>query len=77
MTHQHMQSALATIWILGLVIVIAMTGNLRSMSDGLILVVLAVGPPAAMWLWWTDPAKALSRPIQTVHGSGTGQRPRV
>lgn len=69
MTHQHMQSALATIWILGLVIATALTGNLRSMSDGLILVVLAVGPPAAMWLWWTDPAKASSPAIQTVHGS--------
>ena len=74
MTHERMQSALATIWILGLAIVTAMTGNLRSMSDGLILVVLAVGPLAAMWLWWTDPVNALS-PIQTVHGTGERRRP--
>jgi hypothetical protein len=77
MTHQHMQSALAMIWIFGLVLVTAMTGNLRSMSDGLILVVVAVGPPVAMWLWWTDPAKASSQPIQTVHGNGIEQRPRL
>jgi hypothetical protein len=71
MNHQHMQSALATIWIFGLVIVVAMTGYLRSMSDGLMLAALGLGPPAAMWLWWTDPAETASQPIQTVHGHVT------
>ena len=71
-----MQSALTTLWILGLVIVTAMTGNLRSVSDGLILVICAVGPPAAMWMWWTDPARTSPRAIQTVHGNGIDQRRR-
>jgi hypothetical protein len=69
MTHRRMQSALAIIWILGLVIVIAMTGNLRSIFDFLLLVVFAVGPPAAMWLWWTDPGARSSQRVQTVHGN--------
>jgi hypothetical protein len=71
MNHQHMQSVLATFWIFGLVIVVAMTGYLRSMSDGLMLAAFALGPPAAMWLWWTDPAETVSLPIQTVHGNVT------
>jgi hypothetical protein len=66
-----MQTALATIWILGLVIVIAMTGNLRSIFDGLLLVAFALGPPTAMWLWWTDAGARSSQRVQTVHGNGT------
>lgn len=75
MTHERIQSALAIVWILGLAIVTSMTGNLSSVFEGLVLVVVAVGPLAAMWLWWTDPAKAVS-PVQTVHGNGTDQRRR-
>lgn len=71
-----MKSALAAIWMLGVVVVIAMSGYLRSMSDAVMMAALAAAPPAAMWLWWNDPAEALKQRIQTVHGNGVAKTPR-
>jgi hypothetical protein len=76
MKHQQTKLGLTAIWMLGAVVIIAMSGYLRSMSDVLMLAALAAAPPAAMWLWWNDPADALNQRIQTVHGNGIGKRPR-
>lgn len=71
-----MKLALAAIWMVGVVAVIAMSGYLRSMFDVLLLGALAAGPPASMWLWWNAPAQTRASEIQTVHGNGASKRPR-
>ena len=77
MKHQQMKWGLTAIWMLGAVLILAMSGYLRSLSVVLMLAALAATPLAAMWLWWNDPAEALNQRIQTVHGNGIGKRPRV
>ena len=77
MKHRQMKLALAAMWMLGVVLIIAMSGYLRAMSDVLMLVTLAAAPPAAMWFWWNDPAEALNQQIQTVHGNSIDKRPRL
>jgi hypothetical protein len=72
-----MKSVLAAIWMLGAVLVIALSGHLRSTPGVLVLAALALAPPTAMWFWWNDPAEVLKQQIQTVHGNGIGKRPPV
>jgi hypothetical protein len=76
MTQQHTKFALAVIWMLGIVVAIAISGYLRSAPGVLLLAVIATAPPAAMWLWWNEPAQTASQRVQTVHGNGIGKRPR-
>jgi hypothetical protein len=76
MTQRDMKLALTVIWMLGIVVAIAISGFLRSVPGVLLLMALAAAPPAAMWLWWNEPAEPASQPIQTVHGNGMGKRPR-
>jgi hypothetical protein len=77
MTLQHMKIALTAIWMLGVVWVMAISGYLRSMSDVPLLAVLAAAPPAAMWLWWNEPAQTASERLQSVHGTSNVKRPRL
>jgi hypothetical protein len=75
MKHQQMKLAFTAMWMLGVVVVIAISAYLRSMPDVLILATLAAAPPTAMWLWWNDPAEALNQRIKAVHGNGVVKRP--
>jgi hypothetical protein len=76
MKPQQVKLALAAVWMLLAVVIIAASGYLRSTSDVLMLVALAVAPPAAMWFWWNDPAQTLSQSIQAVRRNDTGKTTR-
>jgi uncharacterized membrane protein YphA (DoxX/SURF4 family) len=76
MKPQQMKLALAAVWMLLVVVVMVASGYLRSPSDALMVAVLAVAPPAAMWFWWNDPAQTLSQSIQAVRGNDTGKTTR-
>ena len=76
MKPQQVKLALAAGWMLLAVVVVAALGYLRSPSDILMLAALALGPPAAMWFWWNDPAQTLSESIQAVRGNDAGKTPR-
>ena len=76
MKPQQVKLALAAGWMLLAVVVVAALGYLRSPSDILMLAALALGPPAAMWFWWNDPAQTLSESIQAVSGNDAGKTPR-
>jgi hypothetical protein len=70
MKSQHMvKLALAAVWMVSAVVLVAALGYLRSPSDVLMLVALALAPPAAMWFWWNDPAETMSERIQAVRGN--------
>lgn len=73
MKPQHVKLALAAIWMLLAVVVVASLGYLRSGSDVLMLAAVALAPPAAMWFWWNDPAQTLSESIQSVRRNETGR----
>ena len=76
MKPQQVKLALAAVWMLLAVVIIATSGYLRSASDVLMLAALAVAPPAAMWFWWNDPAQTLSQSIQAVRRNDTGKTTR-
>jgi hypothetical protein len=78
MKPQQVKLALAAVWMLLAVVIIAASGylNLRSTSDVLMLAALAVAPPAAMWFWWNDPGQTVSQSIQAVRRNGTGKTTR-
>jgi hypothetical protein len=76
MKSQQVKLALAAGWMLLAVVIIAASGYLRSPSDVLMLAVLAVAPPAAMWFWWNDPAQTLSQSIQAVRRNDAGKTTR-
>lgn len=76
MKSQHVKLALAALWMLLAVVVVAALGYLRSPSDVLMLAALALAPPAAMWFWWNDPAQTLSESIQAVRRKDPGKTAR-
>jgi hypothetical protein len=71
MKPQQVKLALAAVWMLLTVVIIAASGYLRSPSDVLMLAALAVAPPAAMWFWWNDPVQTLSQSIQAARRNDT------
>ncbi len=76
MKPQQVKLALAAVWILLAVVIISATGYLRSPSDVLMLAMLALAPPAAIWFWWNDPAQTLSQSIQAVRRNDPGKTSR-
>jgi hypothetical protein len=76
MKPQQVKLALAAVWMLLAVVIIAASGYLRSTSDVLMLAVFAVAPPAAVWFWWNDPVQTLSQSIQAVRRNDTGKTTR-
>jgi hypothetical protein len=73
MKTQHMKLAVAAVWMVLAVVLVAALGYLRSPSDVLMLAALALAPPAAMWFWWNDPAETLSESIQAVQRNEAGK----
>jgi hypothetical protein len=71
MKPQYVKLVLAAVWMLLVVAVVAALGYLRSPSDVLMLAVLALAPPAAVWFWWQDPAETLSESIHAVRENDT------
>src|SRR5688572_16520041 len=55
MKPQQVKLALAAVWMLLTVVIIAASGYIKSTSDVLMLAAVAMAPPAAMWFWWNDP----------------------
>jgi hypothetical protein len=76
MKPQYLKLALSAMWMLLAVVVVAALGYLRSPSDFLVLVALAVAPPAAIWFWWNDPAQTLSESIQAISRNDPGKTTR-
>jgi hypothetical protein len=72
----HTKFALAAGWMLLAVVVVAALGYLRSPSDVMMLLALALAPPAAMWFWWNDPAPTLSESIQAARTNDTSKTTR-
>lgn len=64
---------IAAVWIVLAVVLVAAMGYLRSPSDVVMLAVLALAPPTAMWFWWNDPAETMSESIHAVRENDTGK----
>jgi hypothetical protein len=76
MKPQQVKLALAAVWMLLALAIVAGSGYLRSPSDVVMLAALALAPPAAMWFWWNDPAETLSETIKAVSRNDAGKTSR-
>jgi len=73
MRSQYLKFTIAAVWMMLAVALVAALGYLRSPSDVLMLAVLALAPPAAMWLWWNYPAETTSESIHAARENEAGK----
>jgi hypothetical protein len=76
MKSEHVKLALAAVWMLLAVVIVAALGDLKSPSGAVMLAAFALAPPTAMWFWWNDPAETLSESIHAVRRNDTGTTTR-
>ena len=76
MKPQQVKLAIAAGWMLVAAVAAAALGYLSSPSNVLMLVVVALAPPVAMWFWWSDPVPTLSESIQAARRSDSNKTTR-